>query len=90
MKKLPSGQGETPEQPPEIIKVPGQVTGFTYKKTTCEWDITFTVQPENLAHAQPLQDEMGNYFILCFIRVSNKGEADGILRKGLDEIDINP
>ena len=94
MKKLKSGverkDGPAAEPLPEVIKVPGQITGFAYKKMSAEWDITFTVQKENLSHAQPLQDEMGSHFILCFVKVSNKGEADGLLRKGLEEIDIKP
>ena len=91
MKKLPISKQEQPPEPPaELIKVPGQITGFAYKKMSAEWDITFTVQKENLSHAQPLQDEMGSYFILCFVKVGDKGEMEGVMRRSLEELDINP
>lgn len=94
MKKLLSGKekqdGQTTDLLPEVIKVPGQITGYAYKKMSAEWDITFTVQKENHSHAQPLQDEIGQYFILCFVKVTDKGEAEGLLRKNLEEIEIKP
>ena len=94
MKKLPFSkkEKEVQEREPisEIIKVPGQVTGFAYKKMSSEWDITFTVQKENLSHAQPLQDEMGSHFIICFVKASNKEEVEGLLRRGLEDIEVNP
>lgn len=79
-----------PEKPNEILQIPAIVTGFTWKKMAQEWDITFTVQQENLEYAQPLQDEMGNHFIVCFVRVDSKEQAETVLRQGLDSITINP
>ena len=71
------------EEMPEVLKVPCIVTGFAWKKMVQEWDLTVTVQPENLPYVQPMQDEMGNHFILCFVKIT-KDKADEMMRGGLD------
>ena len=73
----------------EILKIPCIVTGFQWKKMAQEWDLTLTIQSENLDQVQPIQDEMGNHFVACFIKIT-PDIKDEMSRKGLKGIKIKP
>lgn len=63
----------------EIMKVPVQLEGFSFRKTTQDWGITFSLQPENLPYGQPLQGHMNQHFIIALIKISDKDKVKDIM-----------
>lgn len=65
----------------EVIKVLCQLEGFTYRKATGEWIMSFVIQKPQLKHAQPLQNEMESNFVIACVKVKSLEEVETIMRK---------
>jgi hypothetical protein len=63
------------------IKIPCQLENFTYRKTTGEWVISFTVQKAQRHFAQPLQDEMESNFVIACVKIKSLNEVSEIMKE---------
>ena len=75
---------------PEVLKIPCVVTGCAWKKMASEWEVTISVQQENLRYLQPLQEHIGEHFILCLVRAKSGQDIEDFMHESLDAIDITP
>ncbi len=81
-----------PENGPKTaaLKVPVSLEGFTFRKKTQDWGITFALDPAYLKFAQPLQDKMNCFFVLVPFLVNDADEAKRLMEgEGLENITLD-
>lgn len=71
---------------PEYIKLPVTLEGFSFNKRTQDWNISFTMQPENLEMGKPLMNHMGDHFVLMLVRVKSMDTLRDALEKEIEGI----
>lgn len=77
----------------KVLKIPCQLEGFKFKKTSQEWEATFTLQKEDIEYAKPLMDQLGQSFVMVLVHIKDKGQAIELLKEGdlldVGDIDLN-
>ncbi len=65
----------------KALKIPCQLEGFSYRKASGDWAITFIVQKSQLGFAQPLQFEIDSNFVIACIKVKSLEEVSELMGK---------
>ncbi len=64
----------------KVVKVPCQLEAFSFRKTTQDWVISFTVQQEQLDFAKPLMELMNSSFVIACVNVEDEQEVSKALK----------